>query len=273
MKMEMTNEQTLLQDIKAELESVPSFLYKYCTVEKAAEILETAAFKLSSPQDFNDPFDTHCQIRKPNNKEEWREWVYQHYPPDEWLEIILRAEKRFQLPEEVISLELTENMKLTGVSCFSETRDSILMWGHYAKCHSGICLGFNGIPLREYTLVYWRIKNNSRIPKTDRALRKIDYVNDLPEFRIASPDVKKIEFHRQKASIWEYEKEWRIVAFGCAGQMMEFPREILAQIIFGINAKPETIKRIRSIADKVGYSAKFIQAKKSATKYEIEFPD
>ena len=285
--MEMTDEQTFLQNIKAELESTPLLLYKYCNIETAEKILGSTAFTLSSPQRFNDPFDTRFQMLPPS-EEDLRAWVDQHTPkPVKRMEMRNKARRRFKLHEGKIPPEVQHFINKMGISCFSETRGSILMWAHYADSHSGVCLGFNGPGLRKHLfapiisemqrLNISPMQAVSRFPKAkQRMLRKVDYVDEFPVFKIASHDEKQRDVFRKKASFWSYEKEWRIISqFGANtdGKQQDFPKEILAEIIFGVKAKPETIKRIRAIADKVGYSPKFIQAKKSATKYEIEFPD
>lgn len=51
--------------------------------------------------------------------------------------------RRFQgraLPSGLES-NMSELLKGIGISCFSEARDSILMWAHYAAEHSGVVLG------------------------------------------------------------------------------------------------------------------------------------
>ena len=281
----MVDDQKFLSDFKAELESTPQLLYKYCNIATAEKILGSAAFTLSSPRRFNDPFDT-CFQMLPPSEEKLREMVDQYTTkPVKRLEMRNKARRKFKLHKGKILPDVERSINKMGISCFSETRGSILMWAHYADSHSGVCLGFNGTGLREHLfapIISEMLRLNispkqavSHFPKAiQRTLRKVNYVDEFPIFPIGSWDINDADIFRKKSKIWAYEEEWRIIS--CFGEnadrkLQDFPKEILAEIIFGVNAKQETIKRIRTLADKGGYPTEFIQAKQSATKYEIEF--
>ena len=281
--MEMTDEQTFLQDIKEELENAPPIFYKYCSIKKATTILQDSAITLSSPRDFNDPFDTYFRMLPPS-EEDLRAWVNQKTPkPVKRMEMRNKVRRKSKFHKGKIPHEVQHSIDKMGISCFSETSESILMWAHYADSHSGVCLGFDGVPIRQFILEPYMQemrRYNARpeqilhlVPKAKwRMLCKVHYVDDLPIFKIASSDISRANHIRKKSSIWSYEKEWRIIApDGGAGQVMGFPKEILAEIIFGVKATGESIEKVRKLAVDKGYSAKFIQAKQSATKYEIEF--
>ena len=279
----MTNEQTHPHNYREELKNAPPLLYKYCSIETAEKILSSTTVKLSSPRDFNDPFDTHFRLEKPT-QEKLRNWICTNYPdrPHDWLALTLTAGKRLNKGE--MPHEVEQMIAKMGISCFSEIRDGILMWGHYAEHHSGICLGFRMDMLSlcltspfiyaEQELKLSPEQSFSSIPKKLRRLFvKIDYVDNLPIFKVADISEKNnAKFIQQKALCWSYEKEWRIISpYGGAGELIEFPQEVLAEIIFGVKSTDESIEKIRKLAVDKGYSAKFIQAKQSATKYEIEF--
>ena len=89
------------------------------------------------------------------------------------------------------------------ICCFSEKRDNILMWAHYAKQHTGFCLEFN-------------VDNDFFTPST-RAI-KVEYNAIWPELNVMRLDScpegelgKKVII---KANNWEYEQEWRILDYG-----------------------------------------------------------
>lgn len=119
--------------------------------------------------------------------------------PEQQLNIIQRR-------WEEIMEEMNRNIR---VSCFTEDKDNLLMWSHYADQHMGICLEYDfkneGI-LRTFTqpVCY---KNQSH---------KIGVYEELTILRvIGTALVKSLE--------WKYEKEWRCIVFK---QDKIFPRTI-----------------------------------------------
>ncbi|MCI6195355.1 MAG: IS66 family insertion sequence element accessory protein TnpB [Faecalibacterium sp.] len=81
----------------------------------------------------------------------------------------------------------------TFVSCFSEHSDSMVMWGIYANCHRGICVGYS---LKEL------------VEKFD--CMPVIYEKTLPQY---SDDTSALINTLTKYIDWEYEHEWRIVRF------------------------------------------------------------
>ncbi len=91
----------------------------------------------------------------------------------------------------------------TGISCFSESEKSLLMWAHYANNHRGMCV--------EYDLLKINKKLNfTPVPviySVDReCLRSINMDSiEKDSLRVF------IESISSKSSEWSYEKEWRII--------------------------------------------------------------
>jgi hypothetical protein len=88
-------------------------LYHYLEAKWALDDIRRRRLKLSKIDDMNDPFEWKC-VRSDHGRSQW-------------------------------ALEHTrlESFESYGVSCFSESWNSILMWSHYADRHKGICLGFD----------------------------------------------------------------------------------------------------------------------------------
>lgn len=104
--------------------------------------------------------------------------------------------------------------KKARLSCFSENRDDVLMWSHYAASHTGICIEFDttvaGSPFRD--------------------CKKVEY---SPDFHIIKDNLDGI-FERAclvKAQQWQYEKEWRLIRE--SEEFVLFPRKCLTGVIFG----------------------------------------
>lgn len=99
----------------------------------------------------------------------------------------------------------------TYVSCFSLENNSILMWSHYSKSNTGICVeyDFNTLPERRHKL------KNSIFPV--QYTNSPIYLSDLLD-----DEYKNIfKYHIEaavlcsalnKSNVWSYEKEWRLVS-------------------------------------------------------------
>lgn len=89
------------------------------------------------------------------------------------------------------------------VACFSEVKDSILMWSYYTNNHKGVCLEY------DLTLLDNEIEDNQNILN---AIQKVHYsetqYNNTKCF--CSPnDLNSVFF--TKALCWSHEQEWRLV--------------------------------------------------------------
>lgn len=115
----------------------------------------------------------------------------------------------------------TNIQKKSGVACFSEVPDSILMWSHYGDSHKGVCLEYTFQTLNNFII------NNKGDPLT-KFIYPINYKTDLSEHigltcqlvlmfmhnKKPKMDFGRVEFMRHtltKATEWSYEREWRIL--------------------------------------------------------------
>jgi hypothetical protein len=100
------------------------------------------------------------------------------------------------------------------LSCFSESRDDVLMWSHYAASHTGICIEFD----------------TTAANSPFRECKKVEY---SPSFNVINDNTEEI-FQRAclvKAEQWQYEHEWRLIRK--SEEFVTFPRECLTGVIFG----------------------------------------
>lgn len=138
--------------------------------------------------------------------------------------------------------ELLENI---GVFSLAEDPLNTLMWAHYGGNHTGLALGFESQITDNYLL------------------KKIDYVDILPEVDLSSGFLKGINYFIQdgqlipkpfiqledpqiqkiiytKTTEWAYEKEWRLISNTYGKQ--SYPGT-LKQIIFGMNCPKNEIEK------------------------------
>jgi hypothetical protein len=200
----------------AQQSSVPTHLYRYCSAERAIQILAERRLFLSPPKNFNDLYEgtisrltqysreAACELfakivatrssitldaARATIRERDSEQMIQHTFDDicRWLE----------KPAEL----LREN---SGLTCFSLRRDDQHMWGTYSVNHTGACIEFcdrsgQSEPLRRAQPVLYR----------DGSLSE-----HLPD--LIAPDLS-LNIHRLalwtyfvKSTDWRDEHEWRV---------------------------------------------------------------
>lgn len=92
------------------------------------------------------------------------------------------------------------HLRNRGISCFSSTVDSMLMWAYYADGHKGFCLEFN-TEYKPFSKIR-KVKYKNSIPAID-SNTIVDPSNDLLTIIDACLFVK----YRQ----WSHEREWRVL--------------------------------------------------------------
>lgn len=228
----------------------PAFLYKYYSDRPGKlETVRDNKMWYSAPCNFNDVFDCDISIDEAEIFKSTLQMV-----PDKrgvrpgspmWRNLRQRTN------QDIRSVRSTfEDLKATtGISCLSESDDSLLMWAHYANNHSGVCveyelleinkqLGFSPVPV---------IYSNERA--CFRSLN-MDTINaDATELFIKSLTSKSPE--------WSYEKEWRIIrddgACGAKwnpekkGALLDMIRP--SSMILGCMATPEFERDVRKYCE------------------------
>ena len=182
----------------------PASLYKYYKDNKwSIENLNDSKIWFSAPCNFNDVFD--CSITV-DGKELFKSALSMAPHKMEiragspaWRELKAVVHQEV-LKAEVLFRDLREQI---GVTCLSESCDSLLMWAHYANNHCGMCVEYE-LPEINKKLGY------SPIP--------IVYSNERACFRNLNPDFYEkdavklcLEALTSKSIEWSYENEWRIV--------------------------------------------------------------
>lgn len=168
--------------------------------------------------------------------------------------------------------------KLFLTTCLSETPSSILMWSHYAVNHTGFCIEYDFNSLS---------KENQYILEH---LDKVTYSDQMPSLQITSliqmmrkkldPTFKKdhkitkittktcIEAILTKSSVWNYEKEWRIVF---SKKDTNIPKKFpcASKIILGADISDYNKALLLSLAQKKNIPV--FQAYLTPNKYAIDF--
>lgn len=168
-------------------------------------------------------------------------------------------------------------LKKVGIFSLSAEIDNQLLWAHYADESRGIAIGFNAT-------------DNSKLLNPEHCM-KVDYSDAIPEKSdIGFSDETHISFDidentqdiiltnknqiafydsffqkvvATKPTPWAYEKEWRYIE--ATSGLHPLPARI-SEIVFGVRATEDTIKKYINLADTYHNDVKFYKIKKSETK-------
>ena len=198
-------------------------LYKYCSWDDNYSIqnLRTCSLRFNMPNRFNDPFDIYACFKM---NEEERLNAINLFSKDKGID--LKIAMNMSVDEIVMNQRMIDRRDIFnsryGVTCFSRENNNILMWSHYAKAHTGYCLGFDVDENNSLENFLDQKENNKTIGKYWSKLIPVQYVqnDERPEFHI-SEDNKIDDVLSQKFQAWSYEKEVRIMIR--TEELMKFP--------------------------------------------------
>lgn len=217
----------------------PKFLYRYRHLqgkhrEWTKRILTDSVLHFSKPRSFNDPFDCKVHFRSVLSKSELRRKygdLARRYMPQ-----LNRAQRRTKVasglktlvPNEFIS-KITSGLQNAvdelGVLSLSATDRNVLLWSHYAKGHTGLCLKFVATDDTPFFGLAQPVSYSPTYPE-------IDLLRNSAEEHIEA-------LLLTKAEAWDYEEEWRIIDHdGGAGDRV-FPEELLVGVTFGAQMEAE----------------------------------
>ncbi len=260
--------------------SWPRFFYKFRAFSSEerlrSQMIRNEIF-LSSPRDFNDPFDMRGMLVIKGGIDALIS-KYETLPmsKDVRSKAIMNARngvKAEGLAGYVSRMlrplnQFDEMIGGQGVHCFA-SRDkrvrlsgprSNLMWSHYGDSHKGYCL--------QYSV--------HTDPVFVRSVR-VGYSSEYPVINWLSEtfpcDVLKCV--TQKDKCWEYEGEWRYIRPNSAKHLLSINRSGIKSIIIGAEATPASIelaiKMARERDSAMGVRTNVFLAKRSTTQYRLTF--
>lgn len=256
----------------------PRFLYKFRTTENAdrlRSLIVDNMLYLSSPRDFNDPFDMRASLVIKGGVDALIR-SYRERPGDARIPKGAIAGVRQGVATEGLQAYVTRTfnpqskfermIKEQGVHCFSSPITgerlsgprSNLMWSHYADSHRGLCLQYE--VARDPVLV---------------CAVKVEYGLGYPEINWLSPEFPNevLKCVTTKDKCWEYEGEWRYIQGGAAKSLIQVDINSLAGIIIGSEASKGTVELVRQLvaerASKTGAQTKLYKAARSASEYRL----
>jgi hypothetical protein len=230
-------------EVRWEPEGHPTNLYKFRSLdgdgaEFTRQIVVESKLYLASPASFNDPFDALPNIwMKGSVRKElayFRRLTRTYRPDLSRSERLHFAASLMAMPREAKLRHLRagaqETVEHMAVCSFAQSPSEVLMWSHYAKNHTGICLRFNTAHH------FFR----ASLPL------EVKYSQVRPGYNAINPGPPEhlVDLLLTKAIFWNYEKEWRLVETKDVGTR-PFPPQALDGIYFGCRTSTEHKEMVR----------------------------
>lgn len=244
----------------------------------------------NQPANFNDPYDCY-----PFDEIDLSETDIQSYRNSckTTLEINNLLDIFDENPSKYIKDELNKVLNNIGVKCFSKCDKKMLMWGHYADKHQGMCLTFDASKDEEFFYAKSVTFQGERSEKCsagylENNIYEVEYPKEFVPFDYAQEtkfgldlEIRKIQYALGvKSENWKYEEEIRIVRSlhrikGKFEQNIKYEKEALTAIKFGLKCNENDINLVKKIVNNSEYhNVEFLKAKLVHPKnqgYGIEF--
>jgi hypothetical protein len=262
------------------MKTMPKYLYRYQSLRSPYGKLNLERLLLHneayfpSPLSFNDPFDClfpfsvadltdesiqminkyQCEVRFPTATPEEIDGLIQARRKDGW-DKGSPAWKKWQ--EDCLEKAKTNIRTQIGVVCFSEFFDDILMWGHYADGHRGVCIQFRHDILAK-----------------NPALLKVEYRAEYPSLNDYAHTPSSLDkmMITTKADKWAYEQEWRLVFDTTTGKVFRLPDHAVSSVILGCEMPADDEKQIRDWLVGRADPLPIVRTEKDSKKFGITIP-
>lgn len=232
-------------------ENMSTMFYKYRDdSENSIKAFKDDVLYFSAPSKFNDPYES--ANKELDYKVLVKKYLYDKYGIDfSGTGFDNLYDRNFDLIKR-IALEGKEEpiFDLFSVSeevyrscCFSEIYGSILMWSHYSNMHQGFCLGydFKSRPDNLLTQLLFPVIYDDTI---------LDVMKPLMGNNIRGIALDALT---RKASIWQYEKEWRCIKTASDSCKSEQVSMFMPSVIYlGSKIKDDVKERLINISKEKG---------------------
>lgn len=171
------------------------------------------------------------------------------------------------LSEHVRKMLVLHSSKSLAIASFTNRKDSIPMWSHYAEQHKGIAIGYNTACFK------WRFPEGV-------SLLPVTYSRERIEIPLILEEAEGIldVLSTTKSLGWRYESEWRsvlVVTDKKMGEMksmfIEFPKEFIAEIIIGFAASIELRRTCYRFCAENPKTCRLFQAELDKERYALRF--
>lgn len=252
-------------------------LYKYRSlrtpdqVEHARDILVNNRLYCTPPRKFDDPFELRARLsfeasdaekvkrlvpiirkRKPGISEEGALALV----PD-WIEHNERTGAQRMEDWGIADL---------GVVSLAGTRESLLMWSHYAAGHTGICIEFTAP----------RLRHAAFFAGAEAGAFPVNYQDAFPAINIYRDprEAWPRPFLFTKAKVWAYEREYRIIEQDRnATPHVEFAPDLISAVYLGCNISDDHAEQVKEWVRARGMPTRLFQARRAEDAYRLDFAE
>lgn len=216
-------------------------IYKYIgantvdiTIERLKYFINDGSIFASNPRTFNDPSEFKIEYDFDADVETIKSRYFVDNPQASeynfktWLNSFNEQNKWY------IGYTNRQHMlNLSGVICLTHDPLNYLMWSHYARSHTGFCIGFDDKIID--SIEDWQCKGDVR------------YSDTVPVFNYYTQTEKDYikSIFLNKSSIWKYEQEFRIVTDGHG--VKKFDKSLVKEVIIGCQAPKELDNFVRNL--------------------------
>jgi hypothetical protein len=234
------------------------FHYQRFDARDLEDTLERNRIHVSNIKNVNDPWDCRpyfeVDVSDPRQRQRWADRLRPLVEANVALQQkIARLQRPWDQDERFLELTIVSlmkhnhanNIELWRMYCLTPDPVSILMWAHYAKQHTGICLEFD----TDQNLF-------------GRAL-KVTYRKCLPVITadlFADQEALTETILLTKSDKWSYEDEYRLLprdgrldptfSLTCYDDFLSLPPHALSAVIAGPNCADEHIKLVEGLIAK-----------------------
>ncbi|EBZ0832089.1 DUF2971 domain-containing protein [Salmonella enterica subsp. enterica serovar Java] len=210
-------------------------LYKYVGHEDPNELIkilkyfiEDGTIRATRPHDFNDPAEFKVSFDFNATTYQKRRRFHELWAGssdgdcDHWMN------GRKLHVEQYDAYMLRGNLLFnTGVICLTRADTNYLMWSHYARSHSGFCIGFDDSIVEALTDEHIAV------------IGDVEYVKVAPEVNFYTSSVSDIfkAIFLHKGEDWAYEEEFRIVSE--LHGIKKFDSSLIKEISIGCRPHPK----------------------------------
>ncbi len=248
-------------------------IFKYIDFESGLKIISNATLAFKNPLDMNDPYDCSLDfldLTKPpeNYLKDLLKEKYAYLSREERRKIIAYSIKNFRpLLPTILKNGMESDLKMRGITCFSEINNNLLMWSHYGKSHTGVCIGFDLVKL------YESIKTKHLF---DKLFIKVRYETEFQAMNYFDDKVESVvNWVRTKSLDWNYEKEFRIIIsnskFNSDGlYILPIDKNCIKHIYLGSRVTVENERKIIEIVKQNNLDTSIIKLKLNKKYFELE---
>lgn len=253
---EIQNEKTYINEFLPD--GLPERLYKFCSVnDNTYTALRNGYLWYSSPSSFNDPYDCYRHLLKfEPTAEDIIAFITKNY---QLSEEGLKKKKNYYLQNPHLIPQahydtLADTIDAQGVCCFTVNHTNTLMWSHYAKHHSGICLVFE--PRNDLNSFF---------------VGKVRYKEEFQSFNYYNQShIGLMYLLMTKSHDWSYESEYRGIHHSHGP--VPFQKAALTEIIFGCKTSREDILSVINTIESSEYKVmKYSQAYMEPHTFRLAF--